>query len=618
MDYLRPTFRYEPLINPTADIRVVSIEPGPRSSPITCRIEHVSLDDDPTYSALSYTWGERSDRETVSIDGYDHLVTRNLYNALKALRDETATRTLWVDAICINQQDAFEQSKQVQVMRRIFASAQRVYAWTGEHDNCSGVALAIFSDLSALFEEVLLLDEDLLPPILSYFTGPRDWQSLRRFLQREYWNRVWVLQEIYVPDRLDLLCHGPETVFLGSGDSWVPMSWIYKAVKLMEIFTANVSQATIRKDGNAFAVTMFRNLAGETPGGLVMGQTVITLKNAGENLQPLTFARLLRMTMNLHATDPRDKIYALLGLMPGIEHTIQPDYTLDFETVCRVMFERVAAQTGNLDVLSGERPLAEEVKPSWLPDMRSAYPGADGQGWAVWSTPWRASGSSVPRLSFTPDNKLNISGFRISKAEVVIGPFDSLEVLPQDQIETSSRKLAGTLASIRAFWEGLTKEIEREILWRLLIIDHYGAGVSGLANPAPPEVRREFEALMEFQSAWDDVAKGTMDIDTAQSKAEELSPIYWTYMMSLNRALRHRCIFLTENLSYMGVGPCSLRPDDEIVLLCGGKFFYALREIENHEYIYLGDACIQGAMEGQCMPDGDLDMESRTSTFTIV
>lgn len=84
------------------------------------------------YEALSYVWGSNMRSRTIKVNNCEFPVTENLYLALLRLRNRQLERILWVDAICINQDDLDEKSEQIPLMRTIYAQAQHVTVWLGE------------------------------------------------------------------------------------------------------------------------------------------------------------------------------------------------------------------------------------------------------------------------------------------------------------------------------------------------------------------------------------------------------------------------------------------------------------------------------------------------------
>jgi len=114
-------------------IRLLQLEPAnDRSALIRCSFITVRLADRPAYEALSYVWGTYSQRETIRVATADVSVTTNLFLALSSLRHPDTPRTLWVDALCINQADVEERSRQVSIMGLIYTEADNVVVYLGE------------------------------------------------------------------------------------------------------------------------------------------------------------------------------------------------------------------------------------------------------------------------------------------------------------------------------------------------------------------------------------------------------------------------------------------------------------------------------------------------------
>ena len=105
-------------------------------------IFHATLGSHPAYEALSYAWGEADFAYEVSVGSSSSLaVSTNLHEALQRLRRADAKRTMWIDAICINQIDVAERSSQVGKMREIYRGAEQVVVWVGEESENSTRAI---------------------------------------------------------------------------------------------------------------------------------------------------------------------------------------------------------------------------------------------------------------------------------------------------------------------------------------------------------------------------------------------------------------------------------------------------------------------------------------------
>jgi hypothetical protein len=116
-------YKYNPIDTSVDGIRLLILEPTQNSTTlINCRLIHVTFAQKPKYEALSYTWGDETTRRKISIDGKDLTVAQNLFDALIHLQHPSEERVLWIDAICINQLDFTEKSKQIGKFQHVEAS----------------------------------------------------------------------------------------------------------------------------------------------------------------------------------------------------------------------------------------------------------------------------------------------------------------------------------------------------------------------------------------------------------------------------------------------------------------------------------------------------------------
>jgi hypothetical protein len=146
----RQSYVYHPLDH-VDSIRLLELMPGPKGSPLSCRIQEVRKMDKPTYEALSYAWGEPFFSGAIEeVSSGTHLkITVNLYNALQGIRQEDVPRVMWVDSICINQVDLKEKGHQVASMGSIFGDALRVVVWLGCQNETPGGILDVLEELCA-------------------------------------------------------------------------------------------------------------------------------------------------------------------------------------------------------------------------------------------------------------------------------------------------------------------------------------------------------------------------------------------------------------------------------------------------------------------------------------
>lgn len=150
---LSSRYEYKPLSVDCRFIRLLSVnavevDEAPDSQ-LQGTLEHVELDKAPPFHALSYTWGAVSDQATVLVcdhDG-DHLlpdcltITRNCYEALLSLRERLGDFRIWIDAVCINQDDDEEKASQIPLMGEIYSRASHVYVWLGSGNKATSRAM---------------------------------------------------------------------------------------------------------------------------------------------------------------------------------------------------------------------------------------------------------------------------------------------------------------------------------------------------------------------------------------------------------------------------------------------------------------------------------------------
>lgn len=175
------SYGYSPLLPGPDSIRLLLLRPAEDdTAPIECVLLDYSLEEsfgEPIkYDALSYVWGDPKKTRPICVDGYDFNVTENLHAALHRLRCRYE-RFVWIDAICVNQQDQKERGHQVRSMAKIYGKAHRVIVWLGEAAENS----------EQVFEEIRLRKK---------WKDASDNETVRRavvaMLERQWFRRIWV------------------------------------------------------------------------------------------------------------------------------------------------------------------------------------------------------------------------------------------------------------------------------------------------------------------------------------------------------------------------------------------------------------------------------------------
>ncbi|KAF4848561.1 D-xylose 1-dehydrogenase [Colletotrichum siamense] len=214
-------FSYEALPDEKAYIRLLEVQELDTTAVygVRCQLTAWPLEHAPGFHAISYTWGDPEQTTFIHVNGKLLKVRRNCEYALKQARCHGGTRFHWVDAICINQSDHQEKSHQVQMMGRIFKKADLVLACVGP---AADDTLFLWSMMwkyrghaagsqSYIFHSFTLLQKvtwELLEwkGSVSYSDLKRLLASYRDFIQRPYFSRVWIAQELLLARHVILCC----------------------------------------------------------------------------------------------------------------------------------------------------------------------------------------------------------------------------------------------------------------------------------------------------------------------------------------------------------------------------------------------------------------------------
>ena len=146
MDYQYSTLLYDDTIRL---LKLLPASDDANDCGLSCGLEDCRLSDDPSYEALSYTWGQPIFPEVLHTPNGVLKITENLALALRRLRFKDRVRYLWIDAVCINQNDATDKSRQVAMMGSIYKSARQVICWLAQADETISDAMETLKHLAA-------------------------------------------------------------------------------------------------------------------------------------------------------------------------------------------------------------------------------------------------------------------------------------------------------------------------------------------------------------------------------------------------------------------------------------------------------------------------------------
>jgi hypothetical protein len=308
-----PGYPYSPLEG-SDGIRLLTIEavdPEEECAEIRCKIEKFRLESAPPYRALSYAWGHTNSKAII-LDGSRVKIRENLWHALWNLRDrgfsvpnlttryhftKGDTKWIWIDALCIDQRNTAERNHQVRLMGQIYKTAVEVVAWLGclkEKSNNGRDFYDIYAwmiGLNKLAEETQLGDGDyylagthLLPEFNPI--------TVLQFFDRPYWRRMWIVQEIGLASDITIL--------------FDDLSANWKGLHRLRMLLSSPSLAPAPAFTSRFQLLRTNEK--------VQGSQAFSLDRHRTSQQSNKLEDLIETCQDSICSDPRDKVYALLGL----------------------------------------------------------------------------------------------------------------------------------------------------------------------------------------------------------------------------------------------------------------------------------------------------------------
>ena len=629
-------YRYAPL-NSSDDIRLLRLLPGRGNDSIACVLIHTTCSPNfdvkvTAYEALSYTWGPKI-MHTINCDGAALSISENLWLALQRLRRGDSERLLWVDAICINQPDVVEKSAQVQRMRGIYSRAKKVVVWLGEGTEDTAEAFKLIERLSRIHflglepQEMAITIEGLKSLELPDPDAPT-WKTLDEILWRDWYFRVWILQEILVARDIVVTC-GSCSVgyidFVGAG---------------LFIEYGSLTALTGVDSSSIYHVQDPRS--GEIPA--VHGRAAQDSPLAAPKVLCDSFYRVLCSYRDSYASDPRDKVFALLGLVfdsTPADYLTEPDYSKTVEDVYRHVAVNMVTRTEGLDILSAVEDAHFRLNsrlPSWVPDWETHPPSRPFfmlDSSVLWEG-WKAAGFAMghqANVSFRDHRRcLRIKGAIIDECLQIADTF--LEHLPlSGTFKSSSDKVVGhhvfNFHAQRRWrqWAKLARKIAEpyatgesvdEAYARTIVVGNQD--LTPLSNSVPTDDPGElgseyYKAVLRLWHS--NVVASGEDVSTLPTDRLERK-LLMKFAKAHQQAAYGRRFFITRG-GYMGLCHSHVRAGDRVVLLAGGRTPYILKtkRSSNARFRFAGECYLHGRMHGEAMKDPDAGVFDHERWFDI-
>lgn len=363
-----PSVRYQPLQSPQ-HIRLLRIsgcinsgfdEPDDAQSETTdeenYELVNIPLVDyEDAYEAISYVWGDPNRNSFIKVNGqYSLPITKTLAVALPQLARICSTRFLWIDQICINQQDNKERGQQVSIMGEIYSNAASVLIWSGGR----------LAGLSEIKSSSSLLGAD--DPFKKCHA-----ETLTQVLFRPWFSRGWTVQEAVLARK---------AIFV-AGPYLLPLEDLELALRNPNISYSAKQLERSRTGRYSFLVTMNLRRSREalrSEGGKTSHDPVWL--RCYPRIQYPSFDTLLNGLGDTQLCDPRDHVYAFLGLKIESGIIIRPDYEISIARAFTNATRAIIQGTSTLNCLTFlpyYTPLKGLMLPSWVPDWSKRQWGAN-------------------------------------------------------------------------------------------------------------------------------------------------------------------------------------------------------------------------------------------------
>lgn len=632
----------------------------------------VSLKENPEYHALSYCWGDPSlPRAKILLDEIEVEVTISLEQALKVFRHDTTPMVFWVDAICINQNDPEEKAEQIKLMRDIYSHAKIVDVFLGpgtpETDKAMDAARLIGNSaydagvLSITVESMRdcefyiredhegygfnrpKIDDPLGDVKLSLYKLAMDigtnfpyaeWSEIGA---RDYWNRLWIMQEFCLGKELMVTC-GTRTIPF---HHCFEAAWIFLTMQApMVLKTHGLLQSV---DNPAVSIDpalepMLRFLvcfeSSPTSTGPLIGARKKHQNSKGSNLKNLLERCCLKESKDLirQARYPRDLIYGLLGMASDSKLlNIQPIYTniesneetvQIFTSVTRTLLEH-----DNIDILAWcQQPKSLFSLPSWVPDFTSITlkPACETKEAALFSASGNSQFCFIPTAADLDPRVFGVKGARIDTI------MDHGKLFTTENtsgiISRGTEEWVQIFAIISQYFDEIKSFCEKakairsftttpillddlkwsEAYWRIPCADQadkytFRTRATNTSLNGYNDIRRSIEVYSEnVRSITENhLTSEEFDTNTSEYIRTIQTAAYHSYKNAMAYQTNRKPFISTKG--YVGLVPGHSLPGDTIIIIFGTVQPFVVRNVGKDRWELIGEAYVYGLMDGEFM-----------------
>lgn len=630
-------YTHTPLSDGPQTIRLLKLLKRRPFGTIHCNLKEYKLEGAPDYEAISYAWGNAAKTEAIYIDSRAFSVSPRVNEILYLMSSYQDDRFLWIDSICINQKDDKERSNQVSLMKEIYRQASKVVIWLdGVQDPWKARTM-----LAGLWYNLMFGSAESSHDLIRKYSeqwADAGWTALMNLFSHSWFSRVWVIQEIAMASNVEVLAAGTPLQW----DQLSLVSWMLVGNPELNLILQSsglpgVEEGAVAGIGHACLMSHIRDICMEP-----------------KRQAHLSLSLLLDLCSRFESTEARDKIFALLGLLPRGNNMIRADYckstALVYTETARYLISLDCTKTLSFAGIGYDRQ--EPNLPSWVPDWSaiakdSSY--LQNLGRMQHAAKYHAAINSQRDVSFTTttvggsfgsSSTMYIKGIRVDTIRH-LGPVLNYTAHNKGRggtqagnQDTLSRHMQAR--SIAIEWAKQpylkTEQHLEEAFWRCLVGDTH------FSRPAPiesGEYYRAWELLLCLTTQIPDSADRTADktrlkalllLEGKEAEAGDVEKLRREALL-WNGARISCCIgrrFCVTERGYMAMVPPGTVQGDAVCLLYGVDVPFILRRHvfnEHHHgekspfnYRLVGETYVHGIMDGEMIGFEGLE----TEVFAVV
>jgi hypothetical protein len=610
-------FQYRPLTEPDS-FRIILLQPSSSlDTPLQCTLLHTTLsqcdrDIIDHYTALSYVWGNATQRGSIHIDNSLVDITVTLESALCHIRDASRVVRIWADALCINQRDNDEKAIQVGLMAKIYGTAQHTVIYLGPLTPEADVVLSI-------------APSNTTGVVSSQYSWLQAEEAGDEILKLSWFSRVWVFQELVL-----------------SEDPWVQIGTLRARWKDVCSILLNANADTLKGDS-------------------AIRRKVLKDMDSTRAYKSQKMFDLLLSRRGLGATNSSDMIFAHMSTASDLEE-LEKYVQVDYGKSCEIIYENVARY-----LLDHVEPYGPEVFFRHIDDSESDF---RRKGLASWAPDWSIRGPALEPM-FRDNNASNFRQLIAKDYHVWVGDpwilaYVGYEVevvkdvsltLPRStQLSPKDRTVyQSTVEKLQrmyrdgggVWWSGDQKgrhrhinlkgrETDHEILSLKLAEEWISILTEDLSRLSPSPRAVELESHGRFLSQFEKWLshRATQGLIMVGGDSDGMESLMYHYLLPhpISNVLTGRKLIITES-GKIGVAPKSTQPGDFVIYLAGkspatamalrrtvgngtpsfdldiqeafSKLNRDILDSNRKDYIYTGGMSIQhGLLIGECYVDG--------------